>query len=445
MSTDREALEVQLNSFDARMRRAALDQLVSLAESGGITLPPAGASFNLHCHTFFSYNGYGYSPSALVWRGRCTGLYAMGVVDFDVLDAVDEFLAACSQLRIRGCAGFETRVFVPQFSTRVINSPGEPGISYHMGVGFVSSRVRNQAPLDNFRATAAARTRDLASRVSSFLDPVVLDYQRDVVPLTPSGNATERHVCTAFDEKAKALFPDVPSRAAFWAAKLGEPQEKIAVLLSDAPAFQGLIRAKTMKSGGAGYVKPDGKDFPRVEDVNAFVLENGAIPTYAYVDGTSEGESSMNELLDVMMESGVAAVNIIPDRNWNFKDAEVRRRKGQLLHEFVAEAQSRDLPIVIGTEMNAYGQKFVDDFDAPELAPLVPAFLEGAHIVYAHTRLQAHAGMGYLSDWSKKHFSTAREKNRFFANVGARLKPGDRSVLKAVSPDSCPQDVLGEV
>lgn len=442
MSTVREALEVQLNSFDSATRRSALDQLVRQAESGLITFPPMGASFNLHCHTFFSYNGYGYSPSALAWRGRCAGLYAMGVVDFDVLDAIDEFLDACQRLKMRGCAGFETRVFVPQFSTRVINSPGEPGISYHMGVGFVSSRVKNKAPLDDFKATASARTHDLAARVGAFLDPVVLDFDRDVLPLTPNGNATERHVCMALDEKAKQFFADTNSRSAFWAARLGESHEKIAALLNDAPTFQGMIRTKTMKSGGAGYVRPDGKDFPRVEEVNAFVLENGAIPAYAYVDGTSEGESSMNELLDVMMESGVAAVNIIPDRNWNFKDPEIRRRKGQLLHEFVAQAQSRDLPIVAGTEMNAYGQKFVDDFDAPELAPLVPAFLEGAHIVYAHTRLQANAGMGYLSDWSKKNFTSIREKNRFFANLGERLKPGSLEAVEGYAPALTPQEIL---
>ena len=423
MSSERSDLEQQLCSFDGATRGSALDKLIGLASSGAIELPPVGALFNLHCHTFFSYNGYGYSPSALAWKGRTAGLYAMGVVDFDVLDAVDEFLAACKLLGIRGCAGFETRVFVPEFSTRVINSPGEPGISYHMGVGFVSSRVANPAPLNQFKATAAARTRDLAARVGAFLERVVLDFERDVLPLTPSGNATERHVCTALDEKAKQTFPDTRARAAFWAEKLGESPEKIASILGDAPVFQGMIRAKTMKSGGAGYVKPDGRDFPRVEEVNAFVLENGAIPAYAYVDGTSEGESSMNELLDVMMESGVAVVNIIPDRNWNFKDPEVRRRKGALLHEFVAEAQSRDLPVVIGTEMNAYGQKFVDDFDAPELAPLIPAFLEGAHIVYAHTRLQAHAGIGYLSDWSRRKFPSVREKNRFFAALGERLAP----------------------
>ena len=105
-------------------------------------LPPMGRAFNLHAHSFFSYNGYGYSPSGLAWRGRRAGLCAMGLVDFDVLDGVAEFLGACHALGLRACAGLETRVFVPAFADRVINSPGEPGIAYHMGAGFVSETVR---------------------------------------------------------------------------------------------------------------------------------------------------------------------------------------------------------------------------------------------------------------------------------------------------------------
>ena len=38
----------------------------------------------------------------------------------------------------------------------------------------------------------------------------------------------------------------------------------------------------------------------------------------------------MDELLDVMQAGGVAAVNIIPDRNWNIKDPEVDRLAQEL-------------------------------------------------------------------------------------------------------------------
>lgn len=424
MSASRESLELQLNDFDRNTRRAALDALLAMAQNGDVQCAPQGRAFNMHCHTFFSYNGYGYSPSCLAWKGRVAGLYAMGLVDFDVLDGVEEFLEACDKSGLRACAGLETRIFVPEFASREINSPGEPGVSYHMGVGFVSGTVRDGRLLQELKRIAQHRNRSMVERINAHLEPASLDYGADVLPLTPMGNATERHVCMAFDKKAQAAFPDPEARAAFWAEKLGMAIDAVRAAMIDAPVFQGQIRAKTMKAGGVGYVKPEGPDFPRLEEVNQFILENGAIPTFAWLDGSSAGEQALDELLDVMMASGVAAVNIIPDRNWNFKDPEVKRRKVENLYHFVETVQARHLPIVIGTEMNAYGQRFVDDFDAPELAPLIPAFLEGVHIMYAHTVLQAEAGMGYSSRWAKSHFSSVAAKNRFFARLGQRLAPG---------------------
>jgi len=128
-----EKLEHELDSFDPDQRKNALSALCEKVEAGQICLPEAGTDVNLHCHTFFSYNTYGYSPSKFAWLARKAGLAVAGVVDFDVLDALDEFLDACKLLGLKGCAGLETRVFVPEFEDRVINSPGEPGISYHMG------------------------------------------------------------------------------------------------------------------------------------------------------------------------------------------------------------------------------------------------------------------------------------------------------------------------
>ena len=117
-----------------------------------------------------------------------------------MLDAVDEFLAACDLAGVRGSAGIETRVFIPEFATREINSPGEPGVYYHMGIGFTSGTVPPDAAptLAAMRARADRRNREMAARVNAYLDPVAIDYERDVLPLTPAGNATERHMLLAY-------------------------------------------------------------------------------------------------------------------------------------------------------------------------------------------------------------------------------------------------------
>ena len=36
----------------------------------------------MHCHTFFSFNAYGYSPTGLAWLAREQGWPLMGLIDF---------------------------------------------------------------------------------------------------------------------------------------------------------------------------------------------------------------------------------------------------------------------------------------------------------------------------------------------------------------------------
>jgi hypothetical protein len=408
------------------VREAALRELVALADEGAVELLPRGEAVNVHCHTFFSFNGYGYSPSALAWLGRKQGLAAMGIVDFDVLDGVDEFLAACELVGLRASAGIETRVFVPRFATREINSPGEPGVCYQMGIGFASGQAEGRAAeiLADLRRRAVERNRGMLARVNAHLAPVTIDYGRDVLPLTPKGNATERHMLTAYVAAAGRVYPDRAERARFWAEKLGMALAEIEALIEDVPAFKNVIRARLMKRGGVGYVQPGPESFPTVDAFHEMIVRCGALPCFAWLDGTSEGERDIEELLELMVEKGAVAVNVIPDRNWNIKDPETRRVKVQNLHDFVRLAQALDLSLNVGTEMNKHGLKLVDDFDAPALEPVRQAFLDGAHFVYGHTAMQRALGLGYQSDWAKTHLPSRRERNDFYTQVGYRVEPG---------------------
>jgi hypothetical protein len=452
-----EELEQKLDSFDPADRKQALQALCEKVKAGEIELPEAGTKVNLHCHTFFSYNTYGYSPSKFAWLARKAGLAVAGVVDFDVLDALEEFLEAARMLGLKGCAGIETRVFVPEFSDRVINSPGEPGISYHMGVGFPSAKLKGgqQDFLLNLRKTAQQRNRELMGRVNQYLRPAELDYERDVLVLTPSGNATERHMCLAYARKAQEIFgqtePHVKRGAKylacgftagladFWSEKLGTDARALG--LPEGRDLLNTIRAKTMKRGGVGYVLPDKGSFPRLADTNEFLLAAGAIPTVTWLDGTSEGEQAIEELLEVAMSTGSAAINVIPDRNYGPKAGD---EKLQNLYQVVELAQKLHLPVVVGTEMNSPGQKFVDNFDSEELAALVPVFLKSAHVFYAHSVLQ-RSGLGYTSDWAKKNFKSVTEKNEFFRQLGDSLQVEQEDRLAGLGEQVTPSEILKTV
>jgi hypothetical protein len=437
-------LEERLDSLNPRQRREALEQLCEKVEQGEVKLPPPGTDVNLHCHTFFSYNSYGYSPSKFAWLAKKRGLIVAGVVDFDVLDGLEEFLEAARKLGLKGCGGIETRVYVPQFSSRVINSPGEPGISYHMGMGFPSANLKPE--LKKFQMglqkTAQQRNIELTERVNKYLSPVELDYEKDVLPLTPSSNATERHICLVYARKAKAVFSDAALLAKFWSEKLGI--DASALELPEGREFLNALRNKTMKRGGIGYVQPDKGAFPTMRDMDRFSLAAGAMPTMTWLDGTSAGEQQLEELIDVAIDSGGVAFNVIPDRNYTPGLGESDARMKNLC-DAIELADNRGLPIVCGTEMNSPGQKFVDDFRTQELSEFVPLFLKGAYIVYAHSVLQRHCGLGYTSQWAKENFAGVKEKNDFFHTLGELLEPGSEETLTGFNERSKPGQILAKI
>jgi len=434
-----ENLEKKLDSFELSERQEALRALWEMARSGEISLPEPGSYVNLHCHTFFSYNSYGYSPAKFAWLARKAGLTAAGIVDFDVLDGLEEFLDTAGLIGLKAVAGMETRVFIPEFADREINSPGEPGISYHMGVGFPTSDFSDadKGFLLRLRQIVGRRNRDLTARVNKHLSPVELDYDNDVIPLTPSGNPTERHICLAFARKARALIGNNDKLAEFWSEKLGVDADTLD--LPEGSELQGMIRLKTMKRGGVGYVVPDKGSFPQMAETNRFILSAGAIPTITWLNGLSDGEQAIEELLEIAMKSGVSAINIIPDRNYtpNVKDEKLKN-----LYEIVELAEKLNLPVIVGTEMNSPGQKFVDYFDSKELSPLVPVFLRGAYIVYAHSALQRQCGLGYTSDWAREHFPAAADRNRFYEAVGKKLQPDFENIFEKLNKNTNPEAIL---
>ena len=436
-------VESELNSFDLATRTAALNTLTSRAQHEAI-LPLARAdAVNMHCHSFFSFNAFGYSPSALAWLGRQRGFALMGIVDFDVLDGVDEFLSAGERAGIGGTAGLETRVFVPEYASQEINSPGEPGVCYHMGIGFPSGTVPDHvAPiLADLAQRAAERNQQILARVNAYLAPVTIDYAQDVLPLTPAGHPTERHMVAAYIQAASRRTAEP---GAFWAAKLGTPLSEVSTIMADAPRFQNLVRAKLMKRGGVGYVQPQSGMFPSLKSLHELIVACGALPCAAWLDGTTATEQAGEDWLEFLVSKGVAALNIIPDRNWNLPDPEVRQSKVRNLHRIVEIAREMGLPLNIGTEMNSFGQKLIDDLGVPELLPVREAFVDGAHFVYGHTVMQRSLGLGYQSEWAQTHLPTRRQRNDFYTRVGYGVPPGSEGAthLRRFTPDMSPDEML---
>ena len=89
-----ESLHQRLVSFNAVERKAAVLEFKEKFAETPEAQTTETTCYNLHCHTFFSFNGYGYSPSYLACWAKAERLFAVGKIEFDVLDGADEFLDA---------------------------------------------------------------------------------------------------------------------------------------------------------------------------------------------------------------------------------------------------------------------------------------------------------------------------------------------------------------
>lgn len=427
-----------LDSFDAKQRLSHLKRLAGDLQGTHEATPP---QVNMHAHTFFSYNGYGASPSHVAWRAKHDGWHAAGICDFDVLDGMEEFLTAGDLLGLRTAVFMETRCFFNEYADQEINSPGEPGIFYFMGAGFVHAPPTGSAAADQLQAMrlgAANRNRELIQRVNDHLAPLALDYKQDVLPLTPAGNATERHICTAYYEKSRATMPDAGEWTRFWADKLGLDEAKVGPLFEHPMDFNDAARSKLMKAGGPGYVSPTPETFPALDDVIAMIQASDAIPMAAWLDGTTDGEADPREQLECLIGKGVEAVNIIPDRNWNISDPATREDKVHKFHTYVQTAIDLGLPINVGTELNKYGQRWIDDFTADAMKPVADTFIQGARVMVGHTRLLRFAGVSYCGDKAHGEYPDRHDRNRAFAAIGALPAPSPLMLerLKHQEPDA---------
>ena len=408
----------RINSFDAVVRGNSLRELLDACT---VDFQPETTNINMHFHSFFSYNPENWSPTRIAWESKTRGLRAAGLCDFDVLDGLEEFLDAAKLLELRATVNLETRAYLAEFADKEINSPGEPGVTYIMGAGFTSVPTDGEqtAKLAELRQGAADRNRALIDRVNEKLADIAIDYDSDVLPLTPSSAATERHIISAYIAKAAEKFPNPAKLTHFWSEVFGLGVDETVGIIDDKLKLEDIVRAKLAKRGGIGYSAPSPDSFPPADTFLSWVASCSAVPMIAWLDGTSDGESDPAAMLECLISKGAAAINIIPDRNWNYSDPETKALKSAKLAEMVAAADSMNLPINIGTEMNKAGQPFVDDLDGEVLSAHKATFINGADIMVGHSLLARFADYPYAGEKASAEFADRKNMNDFFAAVGA--------------------------
>ena len=438
-------IEKQLNHHDLQIRREAILSIRRMIGEGTLAPPPPQENCNLHVHTFFSYNAFGHSPSSLAWLARREGIQLMGIIDFDTLEGTEEFLWSCEQLQVRGTVSLETRIYLPEFSDRVITSKGQPGVAYYILSGFASGNLspQAQAKYGELKRYLTSRNHRILQSLNDYLSPLVVDYQRDVVSLSAGETPTERHIMEAYYQSAiKSIDNPIP----FWSEKLGMDPSEIERLHPQPSTFRRVMREKLVKTGDIAYQAPGTENYPTLGLVNDLAGLTDSLPTLVWANGTYPGEQEEAVLLDYLVDNGLAGMNIVPDRSINVPESDKDFRL-KCLYEVVELAAQYDLPIFIGTEMNQPGHQWVDDLNLPTLAPLKQSFMDGAYFLYGHTMLSRYANLGYLSGWSQDQFKDRRSRNSFYTRVGASLPNTNesRDVLQSLPHDLSAKDLLVRV
>jgi len=378
-------------------------------------------SVNLHTHTFFSYNALGWSPTHYALQCRKGGVEYAGIIDFDTLEGLEEFYKVGELLSLKTSVGFETRSFYNRYKNLEIDSPGEPGVHYLAGAGFYKvpeKGTEEDLYLAKLQTMAEQRNRALLDRINTATPELNLNYDTDVLPLSPGGTPTERHIIAAYRNYSEKNLSH-KTQVSLWAQCFKMKESEIENLLKDKTKLEDQMRTSLAKKGGVAYVQPDQTTFPATEEVFAWIKACDAIPTESWLDGTSDGEKLGLELMESSVALGARALNIIPDRNWNIADEEQKKIKIENLNKVIANAVLLDLPLHIGTEGNKLGLPFVDDLNVEALKAHKEHFIKGAQVITGHVILGRFADYSYLSEGANNEFSNTKAKNDFFASVGS--------------------------
>jgi hypothetical protein len=418
-------------------REERLEALAAVARG----LPPALASrgvTNNHIHTFYSFSPY--SPSMAALGSREAGLEVAGSVDHDSIAASREMVAACALLGLGSVTGCEIRVGLGRlsdgsrapFAERKINNPDSAGIAYMTIQGVPADRVDDLdaflAPIRERRLERTARMTGAASLVLRVAGIEGIDFQRDVVAFSKSGEGggvTERHLLAAVARRIVGRFGKGGRLVDGLERSLGIKAPPKAVALVSDPRndkllfdLLGLLKSEFLDRV---FEQPDGRECPDAAKAVAFARSIGAIPAYAYLGDVGESPTGdkkaekfeddfIEELFDTIASIGFAAVAYMPPRNTPAQVARVR-----------ALCAERGLMQISGVDINSPRQ----GFDCPEL--VLPEFTnlrDSAWALAAHERLaSADPRAALLSPGNPLASLPIEERIEVYARAGKALDP----------------------
>jgi hypothetical protein len=394
------------------------------------------AEINNHIHTIYSFSPY--TPSMAALRSREAGLEAAGSVDHDSIAAAEEMIAACAELGIGGCVGFEVRVSFKNgpdgkpgaFANRKINNPDSAGLAYMTVQGVPKPKIPLVREfLKPIQAERLERTRKMTGAANDLLHQAGLppiDFDRDIRDRSQyarGGEITERHLLAAAADKLIQRYGKGPDlvRALETGFSL-VPPPKIAALLRDAENscylfdLLGVLKSAFLSRI---FIQPgEGECIPAAA-VTAFAASIGAIPAYAYLGDVAESPTGdkraekfeddyLEALFDELVRLGFRALTYMPPRN----TVEQLRRVQRLCAD-------RGLMEISGVDINSPRQSF----NCPEvLRPEFRHLVGTTWALIAHERLASvNPALGLFSPDNPLAGKPLKERLAAYGAMGKEL------------------------
>ena len=319
-----------LNKLNAPTKEARLANLKEVLKD--TTFPPMVPQYiNNHIHTTYSFSPY--SPTASVYAARMEGLCTAGIIDHDSISGAREFLEAAKIVDIPVTIGMEARVSMEgtRLEGRRTNNPDQVGVSYMTIQSVPHDKIDVLTEFFKpYQAARHQRNRKMIAKINELVG-VVLDYDRDVLPLSEAadnGGVTERHLMYALAiELVKQVGKGQSMIDKLTAIGMTLSEKQKNMLLDTEYPFYEYDVLGMLKGTFVPKIFIDATDeCPKLPDMVKLCKEIDAYLCYAYLGDVGDSvtgdkkaqkfeDDYLDDVFECLKEEGVTAVTYMPTRN----------------------------------------------------------------------------------------------------------------------------------
>ena len=353
---------------------------------------------NSHIHTPYSFSAFKSIEEAFQLADE-EGIKVLGINDFFVTDGYKEFMETAEKYRIYPLFNIEFIGLLKdeQQNGIRVNDPSNPGRTYFCGKALKNPPAfsyQNKKKLNKVIHESQVQVKEMLKKLTVLLDsinaPFSLNYD-DLKKNYARELVRERHIAQGLRNAINEHFSNPEAKLDF-VTNLYSGEAPKADINSNS-SFEGELRSRLLKAGGAAFVAEDESSFLPIPELVDIIIDAGGIPCYPVLLDDKNGsytefEVNKEALLKRLTQLKVGAVELIPGRN----NIEHLRSFVSFFHKngfLVSFGTEHNSPEMIPLEVKAGGGTMLDDF-------LLKINEEAAFVYISHQERIKKGEEGYI-------------------------------------------------